>query len=139
RCRSPATSPASGPGRGTTSARRWPVATPSTTGPRTPPPDPSGAERPMPGATGPGSVEPERHLHVHAVERHGVVAHDDLLLLDPGALDVVHCLARLGDAGLHGVVEPGRRIGADLDGLGYGHAEPPGEKPTTADKSTAAR
>ena len=88
------TCPGSGPGRGTRSARRWPAATRSTTGPNTPG-----------GRDGQSRVNVTFMWTRNAVTAPSVTT--DLLLLDVRALDAVHRLGGLGDADLGGLGEAG--------------------------------
>src|SRR6056297_1140314 len=64
-------------------------------------------------------VHEEADLHGHAVLGDFVVFHYDLLLLDPGRLDVVDGLARAGDAVVDGVFEALLRIAHDLGHFHY--------------------
>src|SRR6056297_1334012 len=64
-------------------------------------------------------IHKEADLHGHPVLGDLVVLHDDLLLLDPGRLDVVDGLARPGDAVVDRVFEALFRIGHDLGHFHY--------------------
>ena len=68
-----------------------------------------------------GSLEHERDLQVNPEVNDLVVLKLHLLVLDPGALDVLDGLAGPPDPIPDRVVEAVRGFGADLDDLGNGH------------------
>src|SRR5690606_25406103 len=66
-------------------------------------------------------VQQERDHHVHLVGGGPSVLDANVLLLDPGTLNVANGFARTGDTLLDGLFKAFRRGGADLSDFGDGH------------------
>jgi len=76
----------------------------------------------------PSSVDQdEGHLEIDAIFGNLAVLSDDLLLLDPRALDVLERLDRASDALLDGIFEARIRAGDNLRDSGYRHLRLPCE------------
>jgi len=92
------------------------IAYPRALGRRVPPPRRAGAGR--------------RDLHVDAVADDLAVLDDDLLVPDPGALDVLERLGRALDALVDGIVGALERLRRDLGDSCDAHGAPPEESAT---------
>jgi hypothetical protein len=67
----------------------------------------------------------EGHLQIDAVLGNLAFLHDDLLFLDPRALDVLECFGCPSDALLNGILEALVRAGDNFRNSGYRHWPPP--------------
>ena len=61
------------------------------------------------------SVQNESHLQCNAITNNPVILDDDLLFLDPGALDVLYGLGCFGDAVVDGSLKADVGLSYDFD------------------------